>query len=97
VTRDWTVPDEPWENDHAHQALNQWIYMFRQSHPSADLPNVAFTAHIGREAVALADGMGRIELLRLFAGAGTDGECVCGMAWTARPLPLVPVPETVES
>lgn len=76
---------EPWEHDNAHQALGQWIYAWRQQHPDAQLPGIAFTLHIGREAREVAEGMGKVELLRLYAAAGFDGQCVCGLDFTAKP------------
>jgi hypothetical protein len=76
---------EPWEHDPAHQALDQWIYAWRRERPDEDLPKIAFTIHIGREAREVAEGMGKVELLRLFAAAGFDGQCVCGIDFTAKP------------
>lgn len=71
-----------WEHDPAHQACQQWVTAWRSQNPDADLPRVGFTIHIGNEARELASGMSKVELLRLFASAGHDGQCVCGMDWT---------------
>lgn len=88
---------EPWEHDNAHQALDQWRLAWRAQNPDAALPGVAFTIHIGQEAVTLAGDMGKVDLLRLFAAAGYDGQCPgCGLDWTAKPRPAEAVPQSVE-
>lgn len=77
---------EDWEQDPAHEALRQWIAAWRSQRPEAMRPGPEFSRHIGEEAVALMAGMGKVELLRLFAAAGFDGQCVCGLDWTNVPL-----------
>lgn len=75
-----TDHDRDWQNDPAHQALQQWITAWRTLHTHATpVPNMAFTDHIGRVATRMwkQDHVGKIELGRYFAGAGYDGVCPC--------------------
>ncbi len=89
MTGPWRGPavrEEPWEGNPPHQALQQWVRSYREARPSAGLPGLEFTKHIGLHAVELAEGMGRIELLRLFSAMGREAECVCGMVVGDRPV-----------
>lgn len=69
-----------WENDDAHQGLQQWITAWRKTvDPSTPRPSWRFAEHLGREAVTTSgQGVTRVDLLRLFAAAGYDGLCLCG-------------------
>lgn len=89
VTRPRQLPRplESWEHDNAHQALDQWVWAWRQKRMSAPLPAGDFAQHIGREAVELmASGMPKVEMARLFWACGDEGECPCGLPWD-RPVP----------
>jgi len=71
---------EPWEHDAAHHAIDGWLAAYRESHPDAGLPSLAFAEHLGREAIAAAMETPRIELQRVYAAAGHDGVCGgCGI------------------
>lgn len=79
------LPLEPWEHDDAHQALDQWVWAWRQKNPGALLPAADFTRHIGEEAVELMrSGMAKVELARLFWACGEESECPCGIRWNER-------------
>lgn len=78
---------EGWEHDNAHQALATWADAWRRAvGPAAFTPGLAFAMHIGKEAVDLAPGMSKVELLRLFSAAGDDAQCVCGRSVDGRAL-----------
>lgn len=78
---------EPWEHDNAHQALATWADAWRRAvGPNALTPGLQFAAHLGREAVELAPGMSKVDLLRLFSAAGDDAQCVCGRSVDDRAL-----------
>lgn len=71
---------DPWEFDHAHLAITQWLKAWRESNSDSPLPPTTFGAHLGREAVELANTeIGQVEIQRLFAAYGHDGVCMCGL------------------
>lgn len=79
------LPREAWEHDDAHQALDQWVWAWRQKNPDAALPRVDFAKHLGLEAVELMNsGMSKVELARLFWACAEDGVCPCGNRWDQR-------------
>lgn len=71
---------EPWEGDPAEAALTQWITAWRTNHPEPEpRPSTRFSLHLGQEALKFqAEGVGRADLVRMFAAVGYDGVCICG-------------------
>lgn len=86
---------ESWEHDDAHQALDQWMWAWRQHHTtSSEKPPLTFLRHLGEDAVALqVGGTPKVELARLFWASAEDGTCPCGHRWDTPP----PAPENGEA
>jgi hypothetical protein len=80
-------PLEPWEHDNAHQALDGWLYAWRQHHQDGSHPPLAFLLHLGADAVELMQGSTpKVELARLLWACAEDGVCIHGYRWN-EPLP----------
>jgi hypothetical protein len=72
-------PYESWEHDSAHQACQQWITAWRTHHPDDPHPARRFAQHLGEDALQMQQaGVPHIEILRIFAASGHDGDCPCG-------------------
>lgn len=66
--------------DVPEKACQSWIVAWRDANRTAHKPPLTFARHLGVDAVGLwREDVGVVELQRVFAAAGYDGVCMCGL------------------